>query len=343
VNVAAVYLYHLLVDSPRKWHPLIGFYYLTYACRFRCPYCSDGSGRPYHKLISPVLAADRVLALLRVLRRHCDHLVLTGGEPLEHPEFAQVMQGLPALRFRKVLLTTNGDGLGTSLPAVAGAVDELIFSLDTLDAAKADDWYGLGRGTLARILGEIEQAARHPRRRFTIIISSVVTPHNIADLYEVYEYCRQRGFRLAACPQLVGVHAHAALWDNPAYREFYDFLITEKRRAGHVQGTVGYLECLRDLRPFQCRPFTMLVVSPTGDVFYPCLEIGHVAGNLFEETDLHRLRRQGYARFGPQPNCGNQCHSACAAGFASLLSNPASLLHEGWLQIRGRVKIRNPK
>jgi hypothetical protein len=175
----------------------------------------------------------------------------------------------------------------------------------------------------------------------------VVTPKNIADLYEVYRFAQARGFRLAACPQLVGVKAHAALADNPEYRAFYDFLIAEKKRGGRIQGTVDYLEYLRDLRKFSCRPFTMLVVSPVGDVFYPCLELGQYAGNLCSEPNLHRLRQAGRQRFGPQPDCDTRCHSACALGFSRLLANPASALHEAALTTRGwlggveRYVIRN--
>lgn len=78
----------------------------------------------------------------------------------------------------------------------------------------------------------------------------------------------------------------------------------------------------------------MLVVGPTGEVFYPCLELGHPAGNLLEEPDLHRLRQTGCERFGPQPDCRTQSHSACALGFARILANPLSLLHEGLLMAR---------
>ncbi len=95
---------------------------------------------------------------------------------------------------------------------------------------------------------------------------------------------------------------------------------------------------MRDLRKFDCRPFTMLVVSPVGDVFYPCLEIGQAAGNLFVEGNLHRLRQQGWAKFGPQPDCDTRCHSACALGFSRVLANPMSLLHEAALLARARIK-----
>jgi MoaA/NifB/PqqE/SkfB family radical SAM enzyme len=337
VNAVASYLYHLWIDSPRKWHPLLSVYYLTYGCELRCPYCSDGAGRPYYRLRSPNLPGERVIELLRTIRRHCDYLVLTGGEPLQHPDFGAVMAGVPDLKFREVILTTNGLALDSFLPALAPSVQQLVVSLQTLDPARAEAWYGRGGGTHQKVLENLEAAARQPGRKYGLVISSVVTPENIADLYDVYHFAKARGFRLAACPQLVGVKAHEKLVGNPEYGRFYDFLITEKRKGGNIQGTVDYLEQMRDLRKFTCHPFTMLVVSPVGDVFYPCLEIGHCAGNLFEEDNLHRLRQRGCERFGPQPACGTQCHSACALGFSRLLEKPGSLAQEAGLWVRRPV------
>ncbi len=339
MNAVGSFLYHLWIDSPHKWHPVLSVYYLTYACDFRCPYCSDGAGKPYYWLRSPTLPGARVIELLRIIRRLCGYLVITGGEPLQHPDFAQVMEGLPALKFRGVILTTNGLAVDRFLPAVARSVHHLVFSLQTLDADRGDRWYGQGKGIHQRVLENIRRAARYPGRRFEIVISSVVTPDNIDDLYGVYHYAKEHGFRLAACPQLVGVKAHPSLEGDPSYRRFYDFLIAEKKKGGRIQGTVDYLEHMRDFRKFSCHPFTMLVVSPAGDVFYPCLEIGHFAGNLFTEDNLHHLRQQGCQRFGPQPACDTRCHSACALGFARLLENPASLFHEAALVARSRLRM----
>src|SRR5512137_2370483 len=102
------FLRHLRGDHPGRWHPLLGVYYLTYSCELRCPHCSDGKGEPYYRLRSGTLPGPRVLELLRIIRRHCDYLVLTGGEPLQHPDLAQVLDGLRPLKFRGVVLTTNG-------------------------------------------------------------------------------------------------------------------------------------------------------------------------------------------------------------------------------------------
>ncbi|MCX6880155.1 MAG: radical SAM protein [Verrucomicrobia bacterium] len=336
MNAACTYLSHLLRPDSRAWRPLLGVYYLTYACDFRCPYCSDGSGTPYYRLRSPVLSAERVLALFGIIRRHCDYLVITGGEPLQHPEYAEILHRLPARRFRGVILTTNGYHLDQALPAVARSVTELVVSLQTMDSTKADLEYG-HPGAHQRILANLERAASHPGRKYQIIISSVATPENLADLRGVCQFAGSCGFRLAVCPQLVGVKAHHALENNPDYRGFFNFLIAAKQQGASIQGTVDYLEYLRDLKKFRCRPFTMLVVAPTGEVFYPCLELGHFAGNLLAEPNLHRIRQMGCQRFGSQPDCGTQCHSACALGFARILAKPLSILHEGCLRARTSI------
>jgi MoaA/NifB/PqqE/SkfB family radical SAM enzyme len=271
------------------------------------------------------------------MRQHTEFLVLTGGEPTQHPEFRRVLTGLKDIRFRGVILTTNGLTTDHYLDEVAGSIHYLVFSLQAMHSGRGDAGYGR-KGTHERVLANIDRAARHPKRKYEIIISSVLTPDNIPDMYEVYDYARKHGFRLAVCPQLLGVKAAPGLACNPEYERFFDFLISEKKRGASIQGTVDYLQYMRDLRKFSCHPFTMLVVSPAGNVFYPCLELGQFTGNLFDEPNLHALRQRGLERLGPQPGCDTQCHSACALGFSRLLQNPGSLCHEAMLISRSRMK-----
>ncbi len=338
MNAVSSFVHHLCARNSIRWHPLLSVYYLTYGCELRCGHCSDGSGEPYYRLQSKMLPGAKIIDLLRIVRRHCDFLVMTGGEPLQHPDAAKVLRGLKELKFRGVILTTNGLLINRLLSEVADSIQYLVFSLQTLDPKQGDAGYGGRSGVHEQVMANIERAANHAGRKYEIIISSVVTPENIPDLYDVYRFCKERGFRLAACPHLVGVKANEALVGSQDYRQFYDFLIAEKRKGGLIQGTVDYLEYMRDLRKFSCRPFTMLVISPTGDVFYPCLELGQFAGNLLEEPDLHALRQQGLERFGPQPDCDTRCHSACALGFSRLLANPLSLVHEAALIARHQIK-----
>jgi MoaA/NifB/PqqE/SkfB family radical SAM enzyme len=334
---AVNYLRHAVDRSPSGFHPLLAVHYLTYACKFSCPYCCDGNGVPYPKLRSPILGAAESLELMRRIRRRSDFVVLTGGEPLDHPDVDAILTGLPRVGFDGVVLTTVGAALDEHLDAVAAGVKWLAVSIDTLDHARGDAW--LGRpGTHARILANVELAARHPRRRFEIVIGSVATPENLADVGEVHRFARAHGFRHSVSPQLQGVHAHPGLLGDPAYRALYDQLIDAKRAGHDVEGTVAYLEHMRDLKEFRCRPSTVLATSPTGDVFYPCLELGKVAGNLLDEPDLDAIRAAGRARFGTEPRCGNRCQSPCALAFGLLFDRPWTLADEAFRQALGGAR-----
>jgi MoaA/NifB/PqqE/SkfB family radical SAM enzyme len=345
MNPALKYLWHRFAERSDRWRPFLAVHYLTYQCDFRCPYCSNGFATPYHQLHQQILPASEFLQVLGRIRRHCDYVVLTGGEPLQHPQFAEILAGARCLRFRDLALNTNGYDLERFLPQIAASVDTLIVSLDTLESSKADAW--LGRvGAFDRIRGNLLAASRIQPRRYRIVISSVATAENLPDLYAVYAFAREHGFTFAVAPELQGVKPPAALRENRAYQAFFDFLIAEKRGGAAIYGSPLYLEHMRDFRQFRCHPFTLLVVDPLGAVFYPCLELGHLAGNLLGEDDLHALRRRGEAQFGPPPECDSRCHSACALGLSLILEQPRSLgeeavcLLKGWLSGRNRPLAR---
>lgn len=312
---------HKWLDNGRHWQPFVGIFYLTYACDFRCPYCANGADIPYHQLPTPAVSGETALGIIQRIRQQTDHLVLTGGEPLQHPDVRQVLAGLGTLAFDSVTLTTNGERIPEFLPEIAGNITTLGVSVDTLYARKADAWFGKGPGMLARILANIEQAANLPGRKFDILISAVATPNNLADLPAVYAYAREHGFQFSATPELQGIAPPDKLRQSTAYREFFDFLRDEKARGANIFGSPQYLGHLRDFRPFNCHPLTTLVVDPQGGVFYPCLEKNHLIGNILA-TDLDDLRLQAETTAGLSAVCDHSCHSACALGLSLLIEQP---------------------
>lgn len=344
------YLYHRCVDGESRWYPLLAVYYLTYRCKFRCPYCSNGANQPYHRLPDNAVDADTALEILRRIRRHSEHLVITGGEPLEHAGVGEVLRRLPALKFKTIAFTTNGYALDRHVPEIAAAIDTLVVSLDTLDVRKADAWFGQGDGALTKILANIEAAAAYRNRRYEIIISAVATPNNIPDLYAVHRYAQARGFQLAVCPELQGVKAPEKLRLSPKYKTFFNFLLSEKKRGQAIFGSMLYLEHMRDFRAFRCHPFALLAVDPRGKIFYPCLEIGQAAGNILDHDDLHAVRRAARrhavlpAAFASNcdthcvrnsgTDCTANCHSACALGFSLAIGRPWSAVAD---TLRGQI------
>lgn len=278
------------------------------------------------------------MKLLSTIRRYCEYLVITGGEPLKHPEFNEVMRGIKRIGFKGVILTTNGYDIDRHLTVISESVDHLVFSIDTLAHKKADRLFGRGSGTLKKILSNIDLASARNNGNYEIIISSVATVNNLQDLHGVFDYTQQKGFRYAVSPQLLGVKPDPALLNNRQYQHFFDTLIEAKKTGASINGGTLYLQHMRDLNKFSCRPSTVLAVSPLGDVFYPCLEKGNVAGNLLQLPDLDKIRELGQKQFGPDPECDNRCHSACALGFSLLLNFPLSLISDCYYLAKSKLK-----
>ena len=337
MNNLLKYYYHKFNKDPKRWYPFLSVFYLTNACNFRCPYCSDGFGKPYYQLSNKVLPATEVLKILKNIRLNCDSVVITGGEPLNYPEFDEVMTNIKSLKYKEIVLTTNGFSMDKHLDAIS-RVTTLVISLDTLNEQKADQNYGAGNGVFRKIMNNLELAEKYPKRKYDIYISAVLTPGNINDLYEVYEFSQMHQFIFAAAPHLEGVKANKLLQLDDQYYQFFNHLVKEKKKGRKIFGTRLYLEYMRDLKKFECKPFTMLVVSPEGNVFYPCLEMGTYADNILHQNNLHKIMQAGNEKFGPAPQCDNRCHSACALGFGLLLKYPRTMIEERFYEIKGRFQ-----
>ena len=111
--------------------PLIAHLELTHACTWHCRFCSNPPGR------HPELDGDAWLAVLDDLRRlGALFVVLTGGEPLLHPDFAQIARGIGErhLAFR---LLTNGSLVDEDAAALLGELRPLSVELSLHGATAA--------------------------------------------------------------------------------------------------------------------------------------------------------------------------------------------------------------
>jgi hypothetical protein len=87
LQTAINFLHHLRAGDGQAWRPLLAVHYLTYACAFRWPYCSDGTGTPYHALHEPALGAAENLEILRRIQCHRRSPIMRPGpgSPSEIP------------------------------------------------------------------------------------------------------------------------------------------------------------------------------------------------------------------------------------------------------------------
>jgi len=114
---------------------------LTERCNLRCTYCMPEEGVPLLGR-QHYMSAEEVLAMARIfVHLGVNKIRLTGGEPLVRKDFAEIAQGLAALRtltpHLSLSLTTNGTLL-EPLWELLEACDmrSINISLDTLQPAK---------------------------------------------------------------------------------------------------------------------------------------------------------------------------------------------------------------
>ncbi len=175
---------------------------LGYRCNFRCSFC-------YQQRRDGAFLATAELA--SVLDDHPGlaprFVTVMGGEATLSRGLAEVVAGLRS-RFPKaeLSLTTNGSASAEAYLDLAEAgLQNLTFSVPTLDAALYPRVTGQVRQGLGEYLGKIDQLRE--RARCTIRLNAYAHAGNAL---EYYRYCKARGLRLTLCEDLVSASTATA-------------------------------------------------------------------------------------------------------------------------------------
>lgn len=133
------------------------YLHITFACPLHCSHCYAESGRQCQATMPPEAA---LLASRQAAACGFRHLVVTGGEPLVHPEIKSLLEGFAQQRaLVKPLKTVLRTSLVLPMDAdlmrlVANSTDEVVVSLDgdrlTHDARR-------GEGSYARTIENLRQ------------------------------------------------------------------------------------------------------------------------------------------------------------------------------------------
>ncbi|HOT96040.1 MAG TPA: radical SAM protein [bacterium] len=170
--------------------PLLLHYYITGRCNSRCGICdiwreSTGASARLEDVARNLASAAR-LGL-----RFVD---FTGGEPLLHPDLAQMLKLARSAGLRTTL-TTNTLLYPERAAELAGLVDFLHFSLD---AASADDHDQLrGVPCFAAVMTSIDRARQYGERPDILFTAQSSTLHHLPHLAE---FCQRLGLILIVNP-----------------------------------------------------------------------------------------------------------------------------------------------
>jgi len=341
-----------LLRGDRALRPLVAVYYATTQCNLNCTYCEDFGQRRNAQAL-PALPLDEALRVLRVIRTGVDHLILTGGEPLLHPDIIPlVIRARRELGFRHLTLLTNGLLL-PQCEALLACVDRLVISLDSTDPDQWSSLLGRPHDVAQGILDNVRAYAGRQREfGFRMVANCVLSPETLPGARQVLDFAQEHGLLVSFSPQAVNNWPRYELLVSDEYRALLRDLIASKRRGAPILGSMAYLHTLLHMPPYSCYPALIPRAMPNGELVYPCwpierAETGHGGRpcNLLDVASWTEALARAVEAYGRPPRVCTSCFQQCYVECALMQARPLSLLGE-WLRYpasrRGSVATYAP-
>ena len=174
--------------------PLSGTFELTPVCNMDCKMCYIRLSRQTQESIAPLADADQWLKLAQEAKdAGMLYLLLTGGEPLLHPQFRQILEALHKMGF---LITINSNGTMID--------EETVRWLKNCPPVRINvSLYGASDETYARLCGnpqgftQTTNAIRLLQEAgISVKLNCSLTPHNAGDLQGIANYAKENNLIL---------------------------------------------------------------------------------------------------------------------------------------------------
>lgn len=184
----AEYREHLIV------HPKLTylFFELTDACNLSCLHCGS-SACPQNKTYLP--KKDIVKVLRSVVAKYDPGEImvcLTGGEPLLHPDFFEIVAYAKSLGF-SCGITSNATLISEEVAQklMLSGVDSVTISVDGLE--QSHDWFRNVKGSFAKAITGVKNIMAATKGRISTQITTVVHKKNIQELDRIYDLVASLG------------------------------------------------------------------------------------------------------------------------------------------------------
>ncbi|MGA2425870.1 MAG: radical SAM protein [Terriglobales bacterium] len=205
-------------------------------CNLRCDYCYRESD---HSKTGHMPTTD----LLDLIGRLCDAglrtVELTGGEPMLHPHFSQVLD-FCASRMELVGVLSNGTVLGSDVAEQLAAMrEQLIFSV-SLDASTAE-MHDARRGVKGAWLLTTRNIARLAALGVGCRVSMAVDERNFADIEKTLLLARSLGARLFSYSPVLPFGRGKNVYSTNWRLRGKDVLAREAELAARYRGFLGVL------------------------------------------------------------------------------------------------------
>jgi len=265
---------------------------LTYRCNLDCYFCYNDLG-----LEGVPLSTEQYFRFFEDLRdMQVLYLVITGGEPLAHPDFMVLGRRAQELGF-VVRIKSNGHALrGKLARRIKEEIDPYVIEV-SLHGARPETHDRQTRvpGSFERLMINLPEMLAVGLR---VKINSTLTAYNESEMDGMFAIADRLGIRLQFDPEVTprddgdpGPLSIAA--SSEGLRRLFRLQRQRAERARLEAGQVGVPEVLRQTDDFMPTPAggekhcgagsSGIAVDPYGNV-YPCVQWRRPAGNLHQSS-----------------------------------------------------------
>ena len=153
--------------------------HITTACNLRCVHCYVDKSEPVHldlKIFSKILRNYDDMQGIKVM--------ISGGEPLLHPSFKEMIQELENYQFRNILFTNSLLLNEELIKFLENKIQEIQISID---GTKSHDIFRKKEGSFEKTINQIKLLKNHD---FTISVSTMIHGKNISEMNELQDILR---------------------------------------------------------------------------------------------------------------------------------------------------------
>jgi len=315
--------------------PLLPTLYVTPMCNLRCSYCEDFGAHRNAEYRGQTLAGEQMKRLIDVIAAACDLLYVTGGEPTMRQDLPELLRHARSRGIRYLAMNTNAVRLQEHAE-VLDLVDNLVISLDDLEAGRWDSDLAAEPARVSRLIENVRWAAQRRRARgATLTITCVVMPGRVASARRVRGFADEVGAEFSPQHLSVGRIPSPALSADPDYVAFMRELLADKRAGRPVSGSELYLARPGASATCGCTPTAAPHVDWLGRLAFPCRELpDHVLVDLLAAGSLNAALREGARRWGAPPADCRRCGERCYVEISTLVRHPGALAREAFHYLR---------
>ncbi|MBI5621372.1 radical SAM protein [Candidatus Falkowbacteria bacterium] len=316
--------------------PYLVVYHANYACNAACSFCGRAADIAKARNGSEI-PIEEIETIFWGLRSLVPSLYVAGGEPLLQRNIEAILELARAMNFWPVAVNTNATLLDER-PDVCRFADKIVVSIHSTDVAAAADIFHIRPRMVERMFDNIRHGAIEAQRHGNRVVGNcVLTGQNTASAHKVLDFCLKYGIPLSIVPAIEEYWPTVERANAPVradYVRFVERVITTKRaNPDAVHGSIRFLERVRDLGSFACRPTSIMSVDPHGNIIIPCQykyagTVPQHLGRITATRDAASILHTALNYRTPFQACDKRCLKACYAEPAVSIETPLALALE---------------